>query len=206
MKPLTFATILLVWLVSAACGSPTAPPATLPPGQPTATELIFDGGTMVVTTSPATAGSATAGSATATLAPTVGPTALPAATSTATIAPTATITPTATADAAIAGGLVGMWQGNNNSFYLFNKDGTWSWDTDGQKILTNPENQGRWWIEGDVIHIQDLSGLAPCPKNQIGAYQAVLSGDTLDMAAVNDPCRDRIGQTSGTYTRQAAGP
>jgi hypothetical protein len=117
-----------------------------------------------------------------------------------------TITPTATADAAIAGGLVGMWQGNNNSFYLFNKDGTWSWDSDGQKILTNPENQGRWWIEGDVIHLQDLSGLAPCPQDQIGAYQAVLSGDNLALAAVSDICQPRIGQTSGTYTRQAAGP
>jgi len=99
-----------------------------------------------------------------------------------------------------------MWQGNNNSYYFFNKDGTWSWDSDGQKILLNPENQGRWWIEGDVIHIQDLSGTAPCPKDQIGAYQAVLSGDNLAMAAVSDPCQPRIGQTSGTYTRQAAGP
>jgi hypothetical protein len=85
-----------------------------------------------------------------------------------------------------------MWQGNNNSFYFFNKDGTWSWDSDGQKILLNPENQGRWWIEGDVIHIQDLSGLAPCPKEQIGAYQAMLTGDSLAMAAVSDPCQPRI--------------
>ena len=203
MKRLTFATIVLVLSVSAACGAPTAPPATPVPGQPSPTAAL------TVTGPAATAGGPTAS---ATVAPTAGSTALPAATRTAALVPTATlaapatITPTATADAAIAGGLVGMWQGNNNSFYLFNKDGTWSWDSDGQKILTNPENQGRWWIEGDVIHIQDLSGLAPCPKEQIGAYQAVLSGDSLAMAAVSDPCQPRIGQTSGTYTRQAAGP
>ena len=201
MKPLTFVTLLLILLVCAACGAPTALPATPLPGQPTATAPIVAGGTVVVTAS-----APTADPAAATVAPTAGPTARPAATSTATLVPTAAFTPTATADAAIAGGLVGMWQGNNNSFYLFNKDGTWSWDSDGQKILTNPENQGRWWIEGDVIHIQDLSGLAPCPKEQIGAYQAQLSGDNLAMAAVSDPCQPRIGQTSGSYTRQAAGP
>ena len=200
MKPLIFATLWLVLLVSAACGSPTAPAATLPPSQPTATAHIVAGGTAVATASPVTVGPA------ATVAATVRPTARPAATSTATILPTATFTPTATADATIAGGLVGMWQGNNHSFYLFNKDGTWSWDSDGQKILTNPENQGRWWIEGDVIHIQDLSGRAPCPQEQIGAYQAQLHGDSLALAAVSDPCQPRIGQTSGTYTRQAAGP
>ncbi len=187
--------------MSAACGSPTAPAATLAPGQPTATAPFVAGGTAVATASPATAGPVTA-----TLASTAGPTARPAATSTASIVSTATFTPTATADAAVAGGLVGMWQGNNNSFYLFNKDGTWSWDSDGQQILTNPENQGRWWIEGDVIHIQDLIGLAPCPKEQIGAYQAQLQGDSLALAAVSDPCQPRIGQTSGTYARQAAGP
>ena len=199
MKPLTFATLVLVVLLSAACGAPMPPPATLAPGQPSSTAALS------ATQPAATAGGATAATASS-APPTAGPTALPAATSTAIIAPAATVTPTATADAAIAGGLVGMWQGNNNSFYLFNKDGTWSWDSDGLKILTNPENQGRWWIEGDVIHIQDVSGLAPCPKNQIGAYQAVLSGDSLAMAAVSDPCRVRIPQTSGTYTRQAAGP
>jgi len=196
MRSLTLLTLLLVLFVSAACGSPTAPPATPLPGQPSATALVAATGTRVVT----------AVSAGTTAAATAAPTDRPAATSTVAIVPTAIFTPTATADAAIAGGLVGMWQGNNNSYYFFNKDGTWSWDSDGQNILLNPENQGRWWIEGDVIHIQDLSGTAPCPKDQIGAYQAVLSGDNLAMAAVSDPCQPRIGQTSGTYTRQAAGP
>jgi len=194
MKRIPYAATLLAFSLSAACASPTAPP----PGSPGPT-------TAPSATAPAATDGAPVGTAT-TSAPTAGPTEPPPATGTATVAPTATVTPTATADAAIAGGLVGLWQGNNNSFYLFNKDGSWSWDQDGQKVLTDPENKGRWWIEGDVIHIQDLSGLAPCPPEQIGVYQAQLSGDSLAMAAVADPCTVRIGQTSGTYTRQAAGP
>ena len=189
MKSTTFATTLLIVLMAAACSSPTAapPPGTPPPAAPTATAL-------------SAAGSATP------VPPTAGPTLTPTARSTATVAATATVIPTATADAAIAGGLVGLWQGNNNSFYLFNKDGTWNWDQDGQKVLIQPENQGRWWIEGDVMHIQDVSGLAPCPPGDIGAYQAQLTGDNLALAAVSDPCTVRIAQTSGTYARQPAGP
>ena len=185
-----FALFLLFAAVS--CSSPTQPPATQPPAQPGAT------------TPAATAGAAVA---TATItAPAAGPTLPPTAAGTATPAPSSTLATTATADPAIAGGLVGLWQGNNNSYYLFNKDGTWNWDQKSDRVLTNPENQGRWWLEGDVVHIQDLSGLAPCPLNQIGTYQAQLSGDTLELAAVTDPCTVRIGQTSGTYARQAAGP
>ena len=189
MKPSTIALTLTVLLFSAACSSPTATavPGTAPATVPSAT-------------APAVAGSATPAP------PTVGPTLPATARSTATVAATATVKPTATADAAIAGGLVGLWQGNNNSFYLFNKDGTWSWDQTGQKVLTQPENQGRWWLEGDVVHIQDVSGLAPCPLADIGTYQAHLTGDNLELAAVGDPCTVRIGQTSGTYARQPAGP
>jgi hypothetical protein len=191
MKPLTLALTLAFVLSSAACSSPTAT-------------------TTVPVTAPATVPSATAAAATVGSAtpapPTAGPTLAPTARSTATLAATPTLTPTATADAAIAGGLVGLWQGNNNSFYLFNKDGTWSWDQSGQKVLTAPENQGRWWVEGDVVHIQDVSGLAPCPLGDIGTYQAQLTGDNLALAAVKDPCFVRIAQTSGTYTRQPAGP
>jgi len=78
----------------------------------------------------------------------------------------------------------------------------------GKKILLNPENQGRWWIEGDVIHIQDLSGLAPCPKEQIGAYQACAQRRTAwpwRRSVIR--ASPRIGQTSGTYIPgRAAGP
>ena len=123
--------------------------------------------------------------------------------------PLATATPhavTATANPTIAGGLIGLWQGNNNSFYLFNIDGTWDWDQHGDRVLTASENQGRWWIEGDVFHIQDLAGKAPCPPDQVGAYQAQLSGDSLVLTVVKDDCGPRVDQTAGQYTRRPAGP
>ena len=190
MKRSSIITTLAVLLFSAACSSPTATrlPNTAAPAVPSPTALATVSGATLV---PPTAG------------PTLPPT---AATSLPTVPATATVPPTATADPAIAGGLVGFWQGNNNSFYLFNKDGTWSWDQGAQKALTDPENKGRWWLEGDVIHMQDVSGRAPCPLADIGTYQAHLAGDSLELAAVADPCTVRIGQTSGTYTRQPAGP
>jgi len=194
MKPLTPVLMLIFVLICAACASPTATPApTAAPDLPSAT--VTAGATAATVDASATPAP-----------PTAGPTLAPTVRSTATVAASATLTPTATADAAIGGGLVGLWQGNNNSFYLFNKDGTWSWDQSGQKVLIQPENQGRWWLEGDVIHIQDVSGRAPCPLADIGAYQAQLTGDRLALAAVADPCTVRIAQTSGTYTRQPAGP
>ena len=192
MKQFIGVLALLLLFTAVSCSSPTQPPASQPPAQPSATTRAATVGAAVVT-------------ATST-APAASPTLPPSVAGTATLAPSPTLTATATADPAIAGGLVGLWQGNNNSYYLFNKDGTWNWDQKSDKVLTNPENQGRWWLEGDVVYIQDLSGLAPCPLNQIGAYQAQLSGDTLELAAVSDPCTVRIGQTSGTYARQAAGP
>ncbi len=192
MKRSTIAFTLLGLIFLAACSSSTPAPATLPPNQPSVI-------------APAATASLLAATAT-TSPPTAGPTQPVATPNAPTVAATETITPTATADPALAGGLMGLWQGNNNSFYLFNKDGTWNWDQKGDRVMLRPENQGHWWMEGDVIHIQDLSGKAPCPANQIGLYQAQLSGDNLELAAVNDPCTVRIGQTSGTYGRQAGGP
>ena len=192
MKQPTIALTVFGLLFLAACASSTPAPATRPPD----------------VTAPAVTASLAATVGATAAPPTDGPT-RPAATPSApaaTVAATATLTPTATANPAIAGGLVGLWQGNNNSFYLFNKDGTWNWDQKGDRVMMQPENQGHWWIEGDVIHLQDLSGKAPCPPNQIGRYQAQLNGDNLELAAVNDPCTVRIGQTSGTYARQAGGP
>ncbi len=194
MKTLTLVLALLCLLGAAACGAPTQPPVGT--SLPAVTPLP-----------PATAGPGTVSASAAV------PTPLPAAptlvgpAATATAAATATpFAATSTANPAVAGGLVGLWQGNNNSFYLLNKDGTWSWDQKLQQVLTTPENTGRWWVEGDIFRIQDLAGKAPCPLEQIGSYQAQVSGDTLILTAVADLCGPRIDQTQGQYSRQPAGP
>jgi hypothetical protein len=193
MKPMTLILAFLCLLGAAACGSPTQAPVatTLPAVTPLA---------------PVTAGPGTASADTPTQAPDA-PTAAPPATAAAVAAATATpFAVTSTANPTVAGGLVGLWQGNNNSFYLLSKDGTWSWDQKLQQVLTTPENTGRWWVEGDIIRIQDTAGRAPCPLEQIGSYQAQLSGDTLILTAVADLCGPRIDQTQGQYSRQPAGP
>ncbi len=192
MKTLPFALTWLCLLGAAACGSPT--PAPIATSLPAATPLA-----------PVTAGPGTASALTPTPAPAASTLVGPPATATA----AATATPfamTSTANPTVAGGLVGMWQGNNNSFYLLNKDGTWSWDQKLQQVLTAPENTGRWWVEGDIFRIQDTAGKAPCPLGQIGSYQALVSSDTLTLTAVADLCGPRIDQTQGRYSRQPAGP
>jgi hypothetical protein len=72
--------------------------------------------------------------------------------------------PTATAVPPLPAGWL-AWQGNNNSFYFFNKDGTWSWDSDGQKCQS--ENQGRWWIRA-ACHAQGLKARACVGKSRLG--------------------------------------
>jgi hypothetical protein len=194
MKPYTLPIVLFCLLAGAACAAPTSEPVATP--TPAVTALT--------PAAAVTAGPGTAAAPTPTP-PSAAPTRVPAATATA--ADTATpFAVTSTANPTVAGGLVGMWQGDNNSFYLLNKDGTWSWDQKLQQVLTAPENTGRWWIEGDIFRIQDVAGKAPCPPDQIGSYQAQLSGDTLVLTAVADRCGPRIDQTQGRYSRQPAGP
>lgn len=194
MKPWTFAFLPVLLLFVAACGAPTQPPSVTSP------------------TAPVTVPAATQPPAATPTPPSVPPTPAPATvapstTGAATAVATATLfVGTSTANPTVAGGLVGMWQGNNNSFYLLNKDGTWSWDQKLQQVLTAPENQGRWWVEGDIFRIQDTAGRAPCPLQQVGSYQVQLSGDTLILVAVADLCAPRIDQTQGRYSRQPAGP
>ncbi len=195
MKPLLLAPVFLFSLVAAACGAPTPPPTSAPVAtQPPAASSLPP-----VTSSPGPAPIAT---------PTPPPDAPTLAlTAQATAAATATLlVATSTANPTVAGGLVGMWQGNNNSFYLLNIDGTWSWDQKLQQVLTAPENTGRWWLEGDIFRIQDTAGRAPCPPDQVGSYQVLLSGDVMTLTAVADRCGPRIDQTEGQYSRQPAGP
>jgi hypothetical protein len=175
----------LLALLLSACTTPTQPPvATLPLPSSPAPSATLPAAALTVPPASATPALPTAGPAVA----------------------TAGATASATANPTVAGGLVGLWQGNNNSFYLLNIDGSWNWDQQHDNVLTSPENQGRWWLEGDVIHVEDLTGKAPCPRGQIGAYQAKLDGDSLVLTLVNDPCLPRIGQTAGQYSRQPAGP
>ena len=77
---------------------------------------------------------------------------------------------TAMPDPTLMAGLIGLWKGDNRSFYLFNSDGTWNWDQHSSSVEQSPENRGAWWIEGDVFNIVDLSGLDACPRNQTGRY------------------------------------
>lgn len=201
MKPSILAFTIMWSLCAAACAVPTQTPGvTQPPSVPSLTAPTVVAATVGVgtlpaatPTSPPAAPTAAASDGTAAATPTAGATATPFAV-------------TSTANPTVAGGLVGMWQGNNNSFYLLNKDGTWSWDQKLQLVLTAPENQGRWWVEGDIFRIQDTAGKAPCPLDQVGSYQAQLSGDTLVLMAVADLCTPRIDQTQGQYSRQPAGP
>jgi hypothetical protein len=193
MKRLIRVLTLVFSLSAAACATPSQPPVATPlPLVPSATAAVAAPSAEANVTPPA-----------ATAVPTVVTTAAPASP---TARATAAIASTSTANPAVAGGLVGLWQGNNNSFYLLNKDGTWNWDQKLQQVLIAPENQGRWWLEGDIFRIQDVSGKAPCPPDQIGSYQAQLSGDTLVFTALADLCRPRIDQTAGQYARQPAGP
>jgi hypothetical protein len=211
MRRLALAFISLALL--AACASPTAaPPVTQDfPTRPATSVSTAAGPTAThdpgaaptATTVAATAANATAA---ATSAASATPATADTAAATAATAAAPTMVATSTANPAIAGGLIGLWQGNNNSFYLLNNDGTWNWDQDGQKVLTAPENQGRWWLEGDIFRIQDTGGKAPCPLAQVGSYQARLTGDVLTLTAVADLCAVRIDQTAGNYARQAAGP
>jgi hypothetical protein len=195
MKPLHYVLAVLLMCCTAACSTPTSTPAATP-----------------AAASPTGAAPAATPSAPP-AAPSAAPTAatVPAPADATAAPPTATSGPptvvgTSTANPTVAGGLVGLWKGNNNSYYLLNVDGTWNWDESGQNVLTAPENQGRWWLEGDVFRIQDTAGKAPCPLAQIGSYQAQLSGDTLVLVAIADLCAPRIDQTAGQYARQPAGP
>jgi hypothetical protein len=114
--------------------------------------------------------------------------------------------PLPTSDPTLVVGLIGLWQGDNGSFYLFNNDGTWNWDKKRAAVETGPENQGRWWLEGDVFNIQDLTGIGACPRDQIGTYQVHVAADTLTLTRLTELCLDRSVQTDGQYTRLPAGP
>ena len=200
MKPLILPFTLVCWLVLSSCASPTAAPPTLP-ASTAATANATGVGPAATPTGASPAASAVPTAAT----PAASAAAVSSRAPTQTSAPP-TLVGTSTANPTIAGGLVGLWQGNNNSFYLLQNDGTWNWDEKLQNVLTAPENMGRWWVEGDIFRIEDTAGRAPCPPDQIGSYQAQLSGDKLILTAVADLCAPRIDQTAGQYARQPAGP
>ena len=129
------------------------------------------------------------------------------ASTTASLAATTTpIQATATPNPTLVAGLIGLWQGDNGSFYLLNTDGTWNWDGQRAAVESTPAKQGRWWLAGYVFNIQDLSGTDPCPPDQIGAYQVRLDGDLVALTRLLDPCVARAARTAGQYTRQPAGP
>jgi hypothetical protein len=113
---------------------------------------------------------------------------------------------TPTPNPTLVAGLIGLWKGDNGSFYRFNPDGTWNWDEQRGRVEQAPENQGTWWIEGDVLNIVDLSGKEPCPRSQIGRYQMQFIGDALVLSRVKDLCRARVPQTAGTYSRLSGNP
>jgi hypothetical protein len=106
----------------------------------------------------------------------------------------------------VAGGLIGLWQGDNGSFYLFNNDGTWKWDQTLARVESTPARQGYWLIYGDELLINDSTGADTCTRDQTGPYHAHLDGDTLSLTRAGDVCAVRVTQTVGHYTRQPAGP
>lgn len=118
--------------------------------------------------------------------------------------PTATAEPTPTEvpqtpNPEFVSALLGLWQGNNGSFYLFRRDGTWSWDGQRDRIETTPEKKGIWWIEGTALNLVDSEGQPPCPKAQVGIYQMDFRNGVLLLGQLQDRCRARSGQTQGMY-------
>ncbi len=89
---------------------------------------------------------------------------------------------------------------SGGSFYDLRADGTWGWDTDRRLVTTEPENTGKWYVEGMVLHLQDVGGADPCDADQIGTYQ--ISFDTLDLVLtlMQDDCSARAHQTVGSFS------
>ena len=113
-----------------------------------------------------------------------------------------TITPTQftlTPDPALLAGFEGLWEGSNGSYYVFYLDGTWHWHEILEKVENSPENTGKWWVQGDVFYIVDLTGPGKCPENQIGSYKASIQDTTLKLILVSDKCKVRVKQTTGIY-------
>ena len=111
----------------------------------------------------------------------------------------------------VAGGLIGLWQGDNGSFYLliagqFSDQGIWKWDQVLARVESTPAKQGRWRIYGDDFFLQDVTGKDLCPLRQEGPYHAHLVADTLTLKRGGDQCSARVTRTEGQYTRLAAAP
>lgn len=104
-----------------------------------------------------------------------------------------------TPNPAFVSSLLGVWQGNNNSFYVFKKDGTWGWDDRREQITVSPARQGIWWIEGTVLNLVDSGGQTPCPQTQIGTYQMDYKNGVLLLGQLEDRCKGRGSRTQGMY-------
>ena len=113
-----------------------------------------------------------------------------------------TVTPTQvtlTPDPALVAGFEGLWEGSNGSYYVFYLDGTWHWHQILDKVENSPENTGKWWMQGDVFYVVDLTGPGKCPENQVGRYKANIQDTTLKLILVSDKCEVRVKQTAGIY-------
>lgn len=131
------------------------------------------------------------------------PTAMPIPTATrAAASETPTSAPSAvpaTPNAVFVSSLLGLWQGSDDTFYLFNTDGTWHWDKDRAQVETSAAQNGDWWIEGTILNLMDSSGAVVCPQTQIGTYQMDFRNGVLLLGVLRDRCKGRSARTQGMF-------
>jgi hypothetical protein len=91
-------------------------------------------------------------------------------------------------------GLVGTWSRSDLTLTL-NSDGTVTASSGGNTVT------GTYQVVGTKITEVDTGGLGACPQSQVGTYSYSISGNTMTITLVSDPCTGRAATVPGTYTR-----
>ena len=82
---------------------------------------------------------------------------------------------------------------------LFNNDGTWEFDKDGNMVK---DMWGKYKIKSNTLTITSTGGATLCPLKKPGTYTIQVNGPQLTFIEISDSCASRAADFSLFWTQQ----
>jgi hypothetical protein len=98
--------------------------------------------------------------------------------------------------------LYGEWRTSGGTTVTLGADGTWG----AQHSLYGPEpfDWGTFTFDGETLTFFTAAGGLSCQEGQTGIYEATISGDSLDMKQIEEPCPGRSDDFRYGMVRKAS--